>query len=60
MAVNPPSRNELLRLVHHTEARLRLIAGMLPDHSRLVRLRLHQLADRLARMLDREEAGGDD
>lgn len=54
MPVNPPSRQELLRLLLHTEGRLRVIIDMLPDHTKVVRLRLGQLADRLARALGRE------
>lgn len=54
MPVNPASRQELLRLLHHTEARLRMITDMLPDHLKVARLRLGQLADRLARALARE------
>lgn len=62
MPVTPASRSELLRVLRHTEERLHFIITMLPDHSKVVRLRLGQLANRLARVLGREATNpaGDD
>lgn len=62
MPVKQASRHELIRLLHRTEGRLRIIIDQLPPHSKYIRLRLGQLATQIAHVLAREipNTAGDD
>lgn len=56
------SRRELIRIIHHTESRLRILIDMLGNQPAFIIYRLTRLADRLARVLAREasSSAGDD